>query len=230
MLKQLFILSLCTFLAVRSNSISVVVPFNPTSVPGGGADDKAMLLSEKLNINSEAFKLAIKGYEKLKEQGRINNLRFLTIIDYSKPSNEQRLYVVDMVAEELIIKSLVAHGKNSGRVYANNFSNRNSSFQSSLGFYITGNTFFGKHGTTLELEGIEEGINDQAKHRSIVLHSAYYVSDAVVQQQGFIGRSLGCPAVPADKVYEIIENIQGASCMFVYAPNKDYLNKSQLIK
>jgi len=230
MLKQFFILSFFTFLAVRSNSITKVVPFNPASLPVVGADDKALLLSEKLNINSEAFKLAIKGFEKLKEQGRISNVRFLTIIDYSKPSNEQRLYVVDMVAEEVIIKTLVAHGKNSGWLYANNFSNRNASFQSSLGFYVTGNIFYGKHGTTLELEGMEEGINDQAKHRAIVLHGADYVSEELVRQQGFIGRSLGCPAVPYYKVHEIIETIQGASCMFVYAPSKDYIDKSQLTK
>lgn len=197
-------------------------------MPIGGIEEKLVKLSEKLNINNEALSLAVKGYEKLKGLGRISNLRYLTIADFSKPSSEERLYVVDMLLEQVVIQTLVAHGRNSGTLFANLFSNKNASHQSSLGFYITGNAYKGKHGNALELNGMEEGINDQAKNRAIVIHGANYVSDAFIKQQGYIGRSQGCPAVPNNKVSEIIAAIQGASCMFIYAPNKEYLQKSSL--
>jgi hypothetical protein len=113
---------------------------------------------------------------------------------------------------------------------ANQFSNRYASFQSSLGFYITGGIYKGKHGASLILEGIEKGINDQAKDRAIVIHGADYVSNQLIKQQGYIGRSLGCPAVPNNQVVEIINTIKGASCLFVYAPTNQYLIQSQLVK
>lgn len=219
-MKKLFILwVLLSFFSVQSYS-------NKFLVPNNGIEDKVMHLSEKLNINNEAIRLAVTGYEKLKSLGRINNMRYLTIADFSKPSSEERLYVIDMLLEQVVIQTLVAHGRNSGTLFANSFSNKNASHQSSLGFYVTGNPYKGKHGTSLELNGVEEGINDQAKNRAIVIHGADYVSPNFIKQQGYIGRSQGCPAVPYNKVMDIIEAIQGASCMFIYAPNKDYLQKS----
>ena len=100
----------------------------------------------------------------------------------------------------------------------------------SLGFYITGGIYKGKHGASLELEGVEKGINDQAKDRAIVIHGADYVSNKFIKQQGYIGRSLGCPAVPNTQVAQIINTIKGASCLFVYAPTNQYLSQSQLVK
>jgi hypothetical protein len=162
----------------------------------------------------------------LKSLGRISNLRFLTIADFSKPSNENRLYVIDLFLEQVVVQTLVAHGKKSGTLFANIFSNKTSSHKSSLGFYVTGNIYNGRNGASLELNGMESGINDHAKNRSIVIHGADYVSNRYIQQQGYIGRSQGCPAVPNDQLTNIIDAIQGASCMFVYAPNKAYLQKS----
>ena len=185
-----------------------------------------MLFGGATTTANEAIRLAVKGYEKLKELGRIGNMRYLTIADFSKPSSEERLFVIDMLLEQIVIKTLVAHGRNSGTLFANSFSNKNESHQSSLGFYLTGNAYVGKHGSSLELNGVEEGINDQAKNRAIVIHGADYVSNEFIKQQGYIGRSLGCPAVPNNKIMEIINTIQGASCMFIYAPNKAYLSKS----
>lgn len=201
---------------------------NKYLVPENGIEKKVVHLTEKLNINNEAIRLAVKGYEKLKELGRIGNMRYLTIADFSKPSNEERLFVIDMLLEQIVIKTLVAHGRNSGTLFANSFSNKNESHQSSLGFYVTGNIYKGKHGASLELNGVEEGINDHAKNRAIVIHGANYVSNEFIKQQGYIGRSLGCPAVPNNKILEIINTIQGASCMFIYAPNKTYLSNSSL--
>ncbi len=221
-MKQLVMISFLMLLfSTQSYSNKFLAPTN-------GIEEKVMHLTEKLSINNEAIQLAVKGYERLKNLGRIENLRYLTIADFSKPSSEERLYVIDMLLEKIVIQSLVAHGRNSGTLFANAFSNKNESHQSSLGFYVTGHPYKGKHGSSLELNGVEEGINDHAKNRAIVIHGADYVSQNFIKQQGYIGRSLGCPAVPNDKVLDIIEAIQGASCMFIYAPNKDYLKKSTL--
>lgn len=190
---------------------------------------RTSLLAEKLNINSEAVRLAITGYEKLKQLGKLTNRRYLTIADFSKPSNEKRFYIIDMQNQVMLIQTLVAHGRNSGLLFAKSFSNKTASFQSSLGFYITGNPYVGKHGTSLELNGVERGINDKAKERSIVIHGADYVSNSFVKTQGYVGRSLGCPAVPNTEIKAIIQAIKGASCLFVYAPNSNYLKKSVLI-
>jgi hypothetical protein len=186
-------------------------------------------LSVKLNINSKAFELAIKGYEKLKQLGQLNNQRYLTIADMSKASSEPRLFIIDMEKQVLVLQTFVAHGRNSGMLFAKNFSNKIGSFQSSLGFYITGTVYQGKHGKSLVLKGVESGINDNAEQRAIVLHGADYANKGFVNQQGYLGRSLGCPAVPEKEVESIIKTIQGASCLFVYAADNSYLKKSNLI-
>jgi len=212
-----------SFLTLQSFKKSPVLPVvNSIEIQAG-------LLSGKLNINNEAVRLAITGYEKLKQLGKLTNMRYLTIADFSKPSSEQRFYIIDMQEQVMLLKTLVAHGRNSGVLFAKLFSNKSSSNQSSLGFYVTGNPYVGKHGTSLELNGVEQGINDKAKQRAIVLHGADYVSTSFIKAQGYIGRSLGCPAVPNQQVKEIIQVIKGASCLFVYAPNKEYLAKSMLI-
>jgi hypothetical protein len=156
-------------------------------------------------------------------------MRYLTIADFSKPSNEKRLYIIDMQNQVMLMQTLVAHGRNSGMLFAKSFSNKTASFQSSLGFYVTGNPYIGKHGTSLELNGVEQGINDKAKERAIVIHGADYVSNSFVKTQGYAGRSLGCPAVPNKEIKAIIQAIKGASCLFVYAPNSSYLKNSALI-
>lgn len=186
-------------------------------------------LSEKLNMNSKAVLLALKGYEKLKQLGKIANQRYLTIADMSMASNRPRLFIIDMEKQELLLKTFVSHGKNSGLLFAKQFSNSLGSFQSSLGFYVTGKPYQGKHGKSLVLKGMESGINDKAEQRAIVLHGADYANQGFVNQQGYLGRSLGCPAVPNNQVEEIIKAIQGASCLFVYAPDKKYLQNSSLL-
>jgi hypothetical protein len=190
---------------------------------------KVSWLSEKFSINKEAIQYAIGGYEKLKKSGQLINLRYLTIADFSKPSSEKRLFIIDMEKMELVIQTLVAHGRNSGTLFAKAFSNRNESYQSSLGFYITGDIYKGKHGMSLQLSGIESGINDNAKQRAIVMHGADYVTEQLIKKQGYIGRSLGCPAVPQSEVKEIIQTIKGASLLYIYAPDNLYAKKSKLL-
>ena len=199
-------------------------------MPLMNGDEKVMSLAAKLDIGLDALRMAMKGYETLKENGTISNSQYLTIVDYSKPSNTNRFYVIDMFSEQLVIKSLVAHGKNSGTIIPTIFSNKDASLKSSLGFFVTGSTYKGKHGTSLQLEGVEQGINDHAKNRAIVIHGAKYVSDQIVQEGGSIGRSFGCPAVPNEQVATIIATIKEGACLFIYAPDKIYLEHSLLIK
>jgi len=223
MKKQFSLILLLSFLTLQSFKNIPATPFAVFEM------NHAFYLSHKFNINSKAIELAINGYEKLKQQGQLGNIRYLTIADFSQPSNEERLYIIDMEQQNLVMQTLVAHGKNSGTLFAKNFSNKNASNKSSLGFYVTGDIYRGKHGKSLQLLGVEPGINDKAKQRAIVLHGANYVSNNAIEQMGYIGRSQGCPAVPNNQVAEIIETIQGESCFFIYAPDKQYLSQSQLI-
>ncbi len=191
--------------------------------------ESASILSEKFSIDEQAVLMALTGFEKLKNQGLVNNERYLTIVDFSKPSNEERLYIIDMYNKEMAIQTYVAHGRKSGTLFATHFSNKQSSNQSSLGFYVTGNTYFGKHGKSLELLGVEPGINDNAKQRAIVLHGANYVSNSFIKSSGYLGRSQGCPAVPNNQIEDIIDIIKGESCFFIYAPSKSYFSRSRLV-
>ncbi|MEN9569321.1 MAG: hypothetical protein RL172_552 [Bacteroidota bacterium] len=184
---------------------------------------------DKEGIAADVFVYAMQGYQQLLQDGRLGNSKVLTLVDFSKPSIEKRLYLIDTETGKLLYKSLVAHGKNSGRLVADFFSNQASSYASSLGFYITAGTYQGKHGYSLRLQGCEKGINDQAYSRAIVIHGADYVSESFIQQNGYLGRSHGCPALPADLNNKIINEIKNGSCLFVYAPQKKYLQQSALL-
>lgn len=168
--------------------------------------------------NFECFSKALKGFNRLKEMGKVQK-EFLTIVDYSLPSTEKRLWVIDTKNNKVIMNSLVAHGKNSGQNFATNFSNRSESNMSSLGFFTTGETYMGKHGLSLKLDGQEYGLNDMARTRAIVMHAADYVSDAFAKVHHRLGLSHGCPALPPAMNSKIIAMIKGKSCLFIYHPS-----------
>lgn len=184
---------------------------------------------EKLGLSRQAFLYALKGYRQLEEKGQLLNSTVLSVIDFSLPSTQKRFFVIDMSSNSLLYHTYVSHGKNSGKLMAKNFSNRSSSYQSSLGFYTTGNTYFGKHGYSLRLIGKEKGINDKALQRGIVIHSADYASEQFVRQQGYLGRSQGCPAVPEEIHKKLIQTIQNGSCLFIYSPLPIYSKQSKLV-
>ena len=147
-------------------------------------------------LNRQAFDFALNGWEKLNREGKLANQAVIGIVDFSQPSTHKRLYVLDMKNYTLLFNTLVAHGRNSGKQQAIHFSNKLSSYKSSPGFYITGNVYNGSNGYSLKLNGIENGINDKALKRGIVIHGANYVHESFSARQGYIGRSQGCPAVP----------------------------------
>ncbi len=181
------------------------------------------------NLNFEAFRLAYKGFIKIHSEELLFNDSIITVIDYSKPSSVERLYILDIKNIKILEKSLVAHGQSTGSVLPESFSNVCQSHKSSLGFYITENTYLGKHGYSLRIEGIEKGINDNAKKRAIVFHGAQYVSWKYISEYGRIGRSFGCPALPLEKNREIIDLIKDRSCVFIYHPSSNYLKESRFI-
>jgi len=176
----------------------------------------------------KSFSNAIKGYSKLKAQGKIKN-ETLTIIDFSLSSTAKRLWVLDMTTNKVLFNTVVAHGRNTGGEYATRFSNINNSNQSSLGFYVTDNTYYGKNGLSLFLDGQEKGFNDNARRRYVVFHGAKYSNPDFAKRNGRLGRSLGCPAVPTKVNTAIINTIKNKSCLFIYHPNKNYNTNSKLI-
>ena len=184
---------------------------------------------DTLGLSKQAFIEGLKGYDYLRSTGKLTNDNVLTIADFSLPSNQKRLFVIDMENYKLLYNTYVAHGRNSGKEFANRFSNSLHSNMSSLGFYVTQNTYFGNNGFSLRLQGEEKGINDNAEKRAIVIHCADYVSEKWIRDLGYIGRSLGCPAIPENEAKPIIETIKDGSCFFIYSPNKKYISKSTLL-
>lgn len=167
----------------------------------------------------ESFAVALKGYYSLKEKGLIKK-DILTLVDFSLSSNTKRLWVIDLTTGNVLFHSLVAHGRNTGEEFASNFSNSAESFKSSLGFYSTGEIYNGKHGMSLRLDGLEKGVNDNARARGVVMHAADYVSNSFIKNNHRLGRSQGCPAVPAELSKEIISVIKDKSCFFIYHPSR----------
>ena len=183
-----------------------------------------------LGLTKQAFDYAIKGFSSLRSMGKLNNDSIISIIDFSLSSSKKRLFVIDIKNYKVLYNTYVAHGRNSGNEYAKEFSNNAESFKSSLGFYVTQDTYRGEHGFSLHLEGEEKGINDNASNRAIVMHAAPYVNENYIRSKGYIGRSLGCPALP-QKVYKpIINKIKNGTCLFLYSPDDYYLSHSALLQ
>ena len=189
-------------------------------------DSKIESVYNALNSNNfkmpefKTFTEALKGFYLLKEKGVIKK-NILTLIDFSLSSNTKRLWVIDLTTNTILFNSLVAHGRNTGEEFATAFSNLNSSFKSSLGFYATGEVYQGKHGLSLRLDGLEKGLNDNARSRAVVIHGADYVSESFIKSQGRLGRSQGCPALPVGITKEVINIIKDKSCLFIYHPSMD---------
>ncbi len=170
------------------------------------------------------LELALNGYTQL--QGKLKK-PLLTVIDYSLPSTKKRLWIIDLEQQKILLHTVVAHGRNSGGLLAEKFSNRPESYQSSLGFFKTGEAYHGKHGYSLRLDGLEAGINDQARARAIVIHGADYAKETVAVTAGRLGRSWGCPAIPPDLSTPLIKLIKEGSLLFIYGKDPNYLRMSK---
>jgi hypothetical protein len=183
----------------------------------------------KLGLNKEALTMAFAGYQQLMNRQLLKKPDIICIADLSQSSNQKRFYIIDISRYKVLSHTWVAHGRNSGKEFATIFSNRPGSFQSSLGFYITGQTYYGSNGYSLKLRGLEKGFNDRAEQREIVLHGAPYVSQQFISYNGCLGRSQGCPAIPVPEHRKVIDLMKDGSCLFIYHPYDKYLQKSRLI-
>ena len=182
--------------------------------------------AEQEGLRFETFAKAMTGYLNLRQAGKLaENKQLLTVIDFDLPSTEKRLWVLDLAKNEILFHTLVAHGHNSGENEATSFSNTDQSNMSSLGFYATGGEYQGKHGRSLRLAGLDEGVNTNAAARSIVMHGADYVSEDFIKQNGRLGRSLGCPALPMELKDQIIETVNGGTCLFLNKSDAGYSSR-----
>ncbi len=184
---------------------------------------------QHLGLSKQTFDYAMKGFNLLIDQGKVENEHIISIVDFSMPSSKKRLFVIDIKQVKVVFNTYVAHGVNSGAAMAKEFSNSPESLKSSLGFYETQQTYEGGHGYSLRLQGLEKGINDNANSRDIVIHAADYVTEDFIKARGYIGRSWGCPALPEKLNKPIINKIKGGTCLFLFSPDKSYLSKSKII-
>lgn len=185
---------------------------------------KDLGIENKLEYST--FLKAIQGYNRIEDK----KAGYITIIDFSKPSNEERFFVIDLENKKVDFSTYVTHGKNSGLGTAVKFSNNPNSYQSSLGFYLTKNTYEGSNGYSLRLLGLEPGINSNAMDRNIVVHGADYATKEFMDKYGFLGRSLGCPAIPEEISKEVIDYIKGGTVLYINGNDETYYAKSKYVQ
>ncbi|MGA7613585.1 MAG: murein L,D-transpeptidase catalytic domain family protein [Thermoanaerobaculia bacterium] len=206
--------------------------------PGSRSADAATQVSSSLverlvrqapGLKPEVLRLALESAGRAAERGLVRRTDLLTVIDYSIPSTKPRLFVFDLSSRKLLFRELVAHGKNSGGNVPTQFSNRSGSLESSLGLFVTDSPYYGKNGYSLRLDGLEEGVNDRARSRAIVVHGASYVSKSTSRAIGRLGRSWGCPAVRTSVARKLIDTLKGGSPIFAYYPDHDWLASSRFL-
>lgn len=228
MLSQTLAITFLLFIGIfpnpdfKENNPNTITSMNPVTEIYEGLHTNNGALPSK-----EVFTLAIQGWNKMK--GNLKS-KVLTVIDFSLPSTAKRMWIIDPEKREILLNSVVSHGRNSGDLMAKNFSNQPESFKSSLGFYKTAETYSGKHGYSLRLDGLEKGFNDQARNRAIVIHGADYAREEFAKSVGRLGRSLGCPALPSELSAQAINLIKDGSLLFIFGEDENYINKSSLIK
>jgi hypothetical protein len=187
------------------------------------------LLAQAPGLRAEVLQLALKATACAADRGLVKRKNVLTVIDYSLPSSEPRLFVFDLAHGKLLFRELVAHGKNSGGERTTFFSNEPGSLATSIGLFVTADTYFGNNGYSLRLRGLEEGVNDKAWDRLIVMHGAHYVSRTAIKVLGRLGRSWGCPAVRAEIAEKVIDTVRGGTPVFAYYPDKHWLSSSKFV-
>lgn len=203
--------------------------FHPTAAPSSWINQQVSVLEDHAcNIDSKVLTLSLEAYLKARQEG-LDSKQLLTIIDYSKPSTEKRLWVVDLQTDKILFNTWVSHGRNSGKLMATSFSNTPGSLKSSLGVFLTTQPYIGGNGLSLKLKGLERGINDNALSRDIVVHGAWYVNPDVIAKYGQIGRSWGCPAVSPTLAQPLINTIKDQTIVVVYYPDKHWLQSSTFL-
>lgn len=218
--RRALLLSVCALVLSTGSSVSIAV------VPAEGLF--SALSSSAPGLNPRVLKYALDASECAVRNG-VKPPRRLAVIDFSLPSSEQRLWIFDLEKRALVMRDLVAHGRNSGGLESTRFSNVEGSYQSSIGLFRAAESYRGKHGYSLRLDGLEPGFNDLARQRAIVIHGADYVDPSWVDTYGRIGRSLGCPAVRQEVTDQVVDSLKGGQLVFKYYPDEDWLAGSGLL-
>lgn len=228
--KSVLCLSIFVLSSLHHKCLRASDPVSSASVVASEMDAYISRLYKKIDFgknelpSGEVFKMAMQGYLNLKNAGKLNEDRqILSIADFTKSANEHRLWIIDLKTNKLLTYTYVAHGQGSGEEFATAFSNKENSHQSSIGFYVTGETYVGEHGTSLRLNGMDKGYNSAALDRGIVVHAADYVCKDFIDGNQRLGRSWGCPALNPKLAPGIINTIKDGTCLFIYYPQKAYL-------
>jgi L,D-transpeptidase-like protein len=206
----------------------------PTSSSGSSSSSAVTTaairaFSEASSLDTNVLRLALRAAACARDAGAVSADRLLTVIDYSRPSTQPRLWVLDLERERVLFEERVAHGQGSGENMATRFSNLEGSHQTSLGLFRTADTYVGTNGYSLRLDGLEPGVNDRARDRAIVMHGAPYVSDVNIRTTGRLGRSHGCPALRPAIARRVIDTIKDGSLVFAYYPDRQWLNGSRFL-
>jgi len=213
-----------------STSTRAEVPASAAGAASAAASSSGEWTSNApAGIDPNVFQLALGAGQCAVRSGRVADPPTLTVIDYSKPSTSRRLWVFDLHARALVFEALVAHGQGSGDNLATSFSNDPETHRSSIGLFVTSDTYIGKNGYSLRLDGLDEGFNDRARERAIVMHGASYVSDEFAHAHGRLGRSWGCPALPETVARSVIDRVKGGSLVFSYYPDPRWLQSSRFL-
>ncbi|OGT60599.1 MAG: hypothetical protein A3E85_05935 [Gammaproteobacteria bacterium RIFCSPHIGHO2_12_FULL_45_12] len=225
---------LLTLLGISLSSTSFSFPWNsaPNHQDFGSkawiSQETSLIHAKASNIDTAVLRLGLIAYVKAKEKG-LDSKSVLTVIDYSLPSTEKRLWVFDLKNNKTLFNTWVTHGKNSGGINATSFSNASGSLKSSLGVFVTSETYIGGKGYSLRLKGLEQGINDNAYKRDIVIHGAWYATGGTIDKYGQLGRSWGCPAVSPETIKPLINTIKDKTIVFAYYPDRNWLNHSAFL-
>lgn len=222
------------FSLISMAALAISSPISPSNTTGharGQFDVKTEVnhLSPKApELNKKVLTYALTAYQSAINKGAVKK-SILTVIDYSLPSSKQRMWIFDLNKERLLFQTYVAHGQNSGMTTANHFSNQSSSKATSLGTFVTKDTYIGSKGLSLNLQGLEKGFNDNAYNRRVVVHGAWYVEPSFIKQSGRAGRSWGCPSIAKSLAKPVINAIKGGSVIFAYYPDSNYFSHSRFV-
>lgn len=226
------LLTFISMVVLTCNAVSSTAPiFSALATKKTSPDIHAEVqhLAKKApQLNRHVLQLALAAYHHAATKGAVKK-QVLTVIDYSLPSSKQRMWVFDVNHDRLLYNTYVAHGQNSGMTIPNHFSNESSSRQTSLGTFVTKDTYIGSNGYSLNLEGLEKGFNDNAYSRRVVMHGAWYVEPDFIQKTGRAGRSWGCPSIAQTLAKPVINTIKGGSVIFAYYPDRNYLKHSNYL-
>src|SRR3990167_34702 len=232
-MKKLFhtLFPIAWFIVLVSGLLAASATGQATSqaAPNVSIDTIRDITSQTSSLDPKVLQLALLAYEHARLQG-LDKQQILTIINYQQPSIDKRLWVINLNDDKVLYNTYVAHGKNSGDNYADEFSNSPKSQESSIGVYVTGNTYYGNDGYSLHLIGLDSGFNSNAYSRSIVMHGAWYVSQYFIDQYGSLGRSWGCPAIDKTIEPQVVNTIKNGTVIFAYYPEKNWLDNSKYLK